>query len=166
MLRVLQPSVVPSVVRDWKMSRVWYRQDDTFLLPKACISIMFTRSELCHFHTCMLFVSRYKMLDVAFQSEVIVLSGWRMKLLLTDIINWQLCPVHQHTWILCRQTWLTCSASCFKTPSPSIRMQPNWPVLATIFRIPSTDWSLVNFFYINPLPHGDANRHTIFKRKK
>jgi insulysin len=37
-----EPSPFPVVLRDSKMTRLWYRQDDKFLLPKACINIQFT----------------------------------------------------------------------------------------------------------------------------
>ena len=38
-----EPSSVPIILRDSKMTRLWYRQDDQFKLPKACINVQFTR---------------------------------------------------------------------------------------------------------------------------
>ena len=46
-----EPSSVPIILRDSKMTRLWYRQDDQFKLPKACVNVQFTRCVDLYYHT-------------------------------------------------------------------------------------------------------------------
>ena len=36
---------VPTMVKDNELIRVWYKQDDTFFLPKSCIKVAVSRYE-------------------------------------------------------------------------------------------------------------------------
>ena len=69
-------------------------------------------------------------------------SCWYQYVLMNVTVN--VCAVHLRIWIRCLQTWLTCSASCIKMLSLSIRTLLSWPVLATTFRTLSMDLLLVN----------------------
>jgi len=40
---LLQSGTAPQVIRDKALSRLWYKLDDKFLLPKAFINMEFTR---------------------------------------------------------------------------------------------------------------------------
>jgi len=44
--RVDKPSVIPSVLKETPLSRVWFLQDSEFLLPKAIVSLEMFRSEV------------------------------------------------------------------------------------------------------------------------
>ncbi|KAK2166408.1 hypothetical protein LSH36_39g02052 [Paralvinella palmiformis] len=39
--RESEPTVLPVVIRDSQMTKVWYKQDDKYLMPKACINVEF-----------------------------------------------------------------------------------------------------------------------------
>ena len=107
---------------------------------------------------------------------------WRLNIW-TQLLNWKTTDGYVSLWqvpqsysdvsdILRIYSWLILSVfySCGLNLTGWFSIRPTELVLCAgeplrYCPLTHSQWSVMMGFIVNPLPHGDANRHTIFKRK-